>query len=77
MRVEYLNKIIDNNQQYNGMYCPCEKVIQIDSKINVILKVLTTVHELLHWVLNEVAENLDIYEKFSDVIDKIQDILPW
>ena len=77
MKVEYLNRvIITNKQMFDGMYYPNIKVIQI-SKTSIVLKVLTIFHELTHWVLDKVMDSSDIYSGFSDIIDKIQDKLPW
>ena len=77
-KFEYRNKIVDDKQQYNGMYVPDTNTIQVDTNINVVLKVWSTFHELIHWFLDKLIDNPEIYDKFSDLVDKFQDnILPW
>jgi len=77
-KFEYRNKIVDGKQQYNGMYVPDTNTIQIDTRINVFLKILTIFHEMIHWTLDKLIDSPEIYDKFSDLFDRFQDnILPW
>jgi len=78
MKIEYLHKISYNKKQYDGFYIPYKSIIQIDKNLTVAKKLLVTFHEMTHWFLDKLTDNADIYEKFSNIVDKIQDsILPW
>ena len=72
-----LNELFDEPNEshcnYFGCYLPDTKTIAIGRPNFFLRKLISIIHELLHFLLDVITEDEYFYDKFSDILDEINE----